>query len=189
MSEPKEAYIEPVKSCWRFCTLLLSLGSLVLVHAEDVDGFSVKKVNHEYIDLQGNTTGEIGSFVLKARYQKEIESTPKVSGMRFHVIWGAPSDNAITVKLETRGLDGDTGKETRQSWTKSYPVDADRGPAVFDITGESWKKQGKMMAWRATILQGEQVMAQRKSFLWDDALRTSQKEDTEQKSEQPIQKD
>jgi hypothetical protein len=189
MSEPKEAYIELVKSCWPFCTLLLSLSCFTWVHGEDVDGFSVKKVNHEYIDLQGNTTGAIGSFVLKARYQKEIESTPQVTGMRFHVMWGAPSENPITVKLETRGVDGDTGKETRQSWIKSYPIDADRGTTVFDITGESWKKQGKMMAWRATLLQGEQVMAERKSFLWDDVLRTSQKETKEQKSEQPIPKD
>jgi hypothetical protein len=192
MSELKEAYIELVKPCWRVCTILLFLSSFVLVRGEDVDGFAVKKVNHEFIDLQGHSTDAVGSFVLKARYQKELESTPRVSGMRFHVMWRAESspNTGLTVKLETRGLDGDTGKETRQSWIKLYPVGSDLdGTTVFDITGESWKKQGKMIAWRTTLLHGEQVMAERKAFLWDDTLRTSQKETKEQKSEQPIQKD
>lgn len=165
-----------MKPCWYWYALLLSLSCFALVHGEDVNGFSVKKVNHEYIDIQGNATDAIGNFSLKARYQKEIESTPRVSGMRFHVMWGAPSDRPISVKLETRGLDGNTGKEIRQAWVQAYPIDAHRGTTVFDIIGESWKKQGKMMAWRATLWQGGQVMAERKSFLWDDSLRTSQKE-------------
>lgn len=192
MSELKEAYIELVKLCWRFSTILFLLSILVLVRGEDVDGFSVKKVNHEFLDLEGNATGIIGSFAAKARYQREIESTSQVSGMRFHVLWKAESSpsKGLTVKLETRGLDGNSGKETRQFWVKSYPIGSSLdGTTVFDITGESWKKQGKMMAWRATLLQGDAVMAERKSFLWDDTILASQKETKEQKPEQPIQKD
>ena len=138
---------------------------------ENVKGYAVKKVNHEFVNLEGNTTDIIADSVAKARYQKKLEDSNQITGMRFHIHWAAPSTlkEDLTVKLDIQGYDAGSQQPTIQSFSKIYTkVEGFSGWAVLDITESSFKRMGKMMAWKVTLLHEGHPMATRKSFTWDD---------------------
>jgi hypothetical protein len=142
--------------------------------AED-ERFEIAKVNHAFLDHDGRTADEPGDFVSKARYQRKMSSSPELTGMRFHIHWRAPVElKNFTVKLEVRGLDAGSGNEIVETLTKIYPkTENHSGWAIIDITDNTWKKLGKLMAWRVTLLQDGEEMTAKKSFTWDDAFLTS----------------
>lgn len=134
-------------------------------------GYKVAKVNVEYLDAEGNTTSAIGDLVAKARYQRELERNGKYSGIRFVIIWKAPSTPTpnLVIKLEAKGVDGKTGRENSAIRLRAYPQKSHfSGWAILDIEGESLKRLGRLKSWKVTILQNDQPMAERKSFLWQD---------------------
>lgn len=140
------------------------------VNQENVKGYAIKKVNHEFVDLQGNATDVIADSVAKARYQKDLEGQ-HVTGMRFHIHWTAPSTlkEDLTVKLDIQGYDAGALQSNVQSFSKVYTkVEGFSGWAVLDITESTFKRMGKMMAWKVTLLHDGHAMAARKSFTWDD---------------------
>ena len=133
-------------------------------------GYKISKVNVEYVDAQGNTTSAIGDQVEKARYQRQLERSGKYSAIRYYILWKAPSTPTpdLAIKLEARGMDAESGHESVETLTKTYPQkDHFSGWATLDIQGEALKKFGRPRAWKATILQSNRAMAERKSFTWD----------------------
>jgi len=133
-------------------------------------GYKISKVNVEYVDAQGNTTSAIGDQVEKARYQRQLEHSGKYSAIRYYILWKAPSTPTpdLAIKLEARGMDVESGREGVETLTKTYPQKGHfSGWAILDIQGEALKKFGRPRAWKATILQGNRSMAERKSFTWD----------------------
>jgi len=140
--------------------------------------YEVMKVNHEFLDHKGDTHQEIADLVAKARYQRDLEETGKYSGIRFIIHWQAPSSEIpkFAVKLEARGFDAGSGRETIQTFNKDYPkTPGFSGWTTLDIKGDSLKHLGKLMAWKVTLLENGQPVASRKSFTWDDSLVTSRK--------------
>lgn len=163
------------------CLLLL----LVLVGSSqssfaadgDVEGYEVKKVNHELLDDAGYNTVEIGDLPAKARYQASLQRSGQYSAIRFIIHWRVPSTGTphITIKLDARGVESKTGRETFETVLQQYPESPDfSGWVNLDLRGAQLKRFGKLMAWKVSILQDDKVMASRKSFTWDDSFLTSQ---------------
>jgi hypothetical protein len=154
-----------------FIVPLLCLLSNAPAQVVQAEGYKVSKVNREFIDAEGNTTDEVGSLVSKAKYQRALERNRKYTGIRFFILWKAPSTPTpnLTVKLEAKGQDAQ-GRSTAASRFRTYPKKSHfSGWAILDIDGESFARFGELRAWKVTILQDGQPMAERKSFLWDDS--------------------
>jgi hypothetical protein len=160
------------------CFLLNALpASRVLAADAAQKGYKIAKVNTEFVDAQGYTTEVIGDLKAKALYQRQLERSGKYSAIRYNILWQAPSTPTpdLTVKLEARGLDGKSGRETIETLTKTYPHKSHfSGWAVLDIQGDALKNFGKPRAWKITILQDNHPMAERKSFTWDGTGRVSE---------------
>lgn len=143
-----------------------------------VKGYSIKKVNHEYVDAKGNTHEDIADFLAKARYQKKLDYGTDATGIRFYIHWSAPSTvmSDLTVELKVRGLDAKTERETVQTFTKTYSkVPGFSGWATLDINESAYKRMGRLRAWKVSILQDHETMASRQSFTWDDSILTAEK--------------
>ncbi len=155
----------------------LAIGFAFVSSAEEsVYGYEIVKVNHELLDKDGNTHQEIGDLKSKAKYQNQLEGSENVSGLRFLIHWATPHADIqnFIVKLETRGLDAGSSRESVQTWVKAYPkTENASGWAILDIKDDQVKRLGKLMAWKVTLLENSKSMATRKSFLWDDSLVTS----------------
>jgi hypothetical protein len=98
--------------------------------------------------------------------QLRLHST-NVSGLRFAIHWKAPrhGTNAVTVRLELR-----TAKRggLPPLVFESVEIPARWGGVWTDLTldGDSYRKEGDVVAWRAVILEGGKELASTRSFLW-----------------------
>jgi hypothetical protein len=145
------------------------------------EGYKVAKVNIEYLDVDGNTTDQIGDQAAKARYQRQLERSGKYSGLRFIIIWQAPSTPTpnLVIKLEARGEAPGTDRETSAIRIRAYPQKTHiSGWAILDIQGESLKRFGRLKSWKVTILQNNEPMVERRSFMWRDPDPPAEKKPT-----------
>ena len=162
------------------CFPLIAFSEDPVVSSEK--GYKVIKVNHEWIDSEGHTHAEIADFPAKAKYQKTLDDTGKHSGIRFHIHWTTPSARLphFAVKLEVQGYDAKTQRETLETLLATYPKNPrfKSGWSRLDIKRDTLERLGDLMAWKVTLFQNGQFVAERKSFTWDES--TSQETKTTQ---------
>jgi len=125
----------------------------------------VKKVLSFYLDNQGRQSLSPSLYDRDA-YQAELRRKPaERSGLRFDVQWNAATLAPLTLRVEARGAKGldttrvVTEKDVRKKgffsrWTS------------LAVTGDEYKKFGELVAWRATLWQGNVLVSEQKSFLW-----------------------
>ena len=144
--------------------LIASLGSAM---AGDAVTGRVLKTLPFFLDKQGYDSTSPSLFDRDA-YQAHLrEHTNEVFGVRIDVQWKATksSDEKLKVRVEARavGLDGAPRLKTFEAnvsagrfsrWTK------------FTLMGEDYKKFGSVVAWRATLWNGDDLLGEQKSFLW-----------------------
>lgn len=51
--------------------------------------------------------------------------------------------------------------------TQEASVDPGTGLVRFAVNGEEFRQRGRLLGWRATLTQGNQLLGERKSYLWD----------------------
>lgn len=129
----------------------------------------VKKVLPHFLDKEGRHTVSPSLYDRDA-YQKTLRDHPeRRSGIRFDVHWntkGAAYDR-LTLRLEIRGTA--EGALPKQLWIDT-PV-ASGGKLFGKWTGiklseADYRHVGEVTAWRVTLWEGSQLLAEQKSFLW-----------------------
>jgi hypothetical protein len=160
-----------VRKIFLFAWILLPL-AILEAKPPSAPGYEIMKVNHEFIDLAGETQAEIANWVDRAKYQQAVKKVAH-KGVRFFVHWQVPSTlmRDLTIKIETQGWDSDGGRETQETLVRTYPkIPNYSGWAVLDLEGDRYRDFGRMMAWKVTILHQGEVMATRESFMWNHAF-------------------
>jgi hypothetical protein len=132
--------------------------------ARGADG-RIAKVLPQFTDRRGRVALSPSLFDRDA-YQAELRLTPaKRSGLRFQVQWTGRRDAELRLKLELRGIHN--GKATaqvlempvrRKGWGRTW--------TAVDFVGKDYATFGELLAWRATLWEGESEIAEQKSFLW-----------------------
>jgi len=125
----------------------------------------VMKVLPHLLDEQGRHMLSPSLYERDA-YQAYLRQHPeKCSGLRFDVHWKASGTGTAALRLfvEIRGskepkpvvlVQGVERRRWYQRWT----------PLTLD--GDSYRKLGEVVAWRASLWDGETLLAEQKSFLW-----------------------
>jgi len=147
--------------------LLASLTVLANSHAADAVTGRIVKVLPFFLDQKGRDALSPSLFDRDA-YQAQLrEHTNQVSGMRFDVLWKAAKapDEKIKIALELRGVG-----------TNSVPrlktIEINVTPGTFrkwteiPLAGDDFKDFGSVVAWRATLWDGDKLLSEQKSFLW-----------------------
>jgi hypothetical protein len=123
------------------------------------------KVLPHLLDQEGRHTLSPSLYERDA-YQAYLRKNPaKCSGLRFDIQWKVKETAAASLKLriEFRG-----SKEARP-FVLEQPVKRHGGAGYWSsltLSGEDFKKTGDLVAWRATLWSGDQMLAEQKSFLW-----------------------
>jgi hypothetical protein len=125
----------------------------------------IKKVLTFYLDLEGRQSLSPSLFDRDA-YQAELRNHPsKRSGLRFDVQWKASTSAPLKLRVEMRGAKGVES-------TKAIVETTVRKRGLFSrwarlpLTGEEYQKFGEVVAWRATLWEGDVMVGEEKSFLW-----------------------
>lgn len=123
------------------------------------------KVLPHFIDRQGRVALNPSLYERDA-YQAHLRTHPSErGGLGFEVQWKSRELTRLTLKLELRGNRGRNGTTA----ALEQPV---RQSGLFSnwsratLEGEAYAQFGELSAWRATLWDGDKMLAEQKSFLW-----------------------
>jgi hypothetical protein len=157
-----------ILTLWRVRALKCILG-LALVVAFVVPAFAseprIMKVLPQFLDAQGRATLSPSLYERDA-YQAQLRSHPEQrSGIRFAIQWRAPSEKLFKLRVEMRGNRNSqpTTATVEESVRYHGWFGAWGNPA---LTGEAYRRFGELIAWRATLWDGDKLVSEQKSFLW-----------------------
>jgi len=128
----------------------------------------VMKVLPHFLDTNGFHTVHPSLYERDA-YQLYLREHPeKRSGIRFDVQWKStgPVFGQLKLRIELRGI-------AEGNLPRQRVVEQDVEPTGWlgrwtslGLRGEEYRQFGEVTAWRATLWEDNQLLAERKSFLW-----------------------
>ncbi len=134
-------------------------------HAAQAASAKVIKVLPQFIDREGRHSVSPSLYDRDA-YQAHLRLHPaERSGLRFAVQWKARGVRELVLRVEMRG--------TQNQQPTTARLEAPVKPRAFfskwsalTLAGDDYKKFGELSAWRATLWDGENLLAEQRSFLW-----------------------
>jgi hypothetical protein len=125
----------------------------------------IVKVLPHFLDQQGRISIHPSLFE-RDGYQAHLRTRPDLcSGMRFDVQWKAHKLENGRVKLEVRGAK--TPARQIESFEEKIPAGGFFSHwAGVKVSGADFNRLGSIIAWRVSIWDGDQQLAEEKSFLW-----------------------
>ena len=123
------------------------------------------KVLPHFVDLQGRIALNPSLYERDA-YQFHLRTHPEErAGLRFDVQWRSRDASRLRLRLElrgNRGRDGTTAVVEEEVKYRGLFTTWSRA----SLSGDAYKKFGELSAWRATLWDGDKMIAEQKSFLW-----------------------
>lgn len=87
-------------------------------------------------------------------------------GQYYALIWNEPKGVGLgPVEVVFQYQQGATASLIKRM-TQTFPASDASGRAEFAVIGEDYFKNGRVLAWKATLTRGGQVIATRQSYLW-----------------------
>ena len=151
----------------RRCLLLLLLLVPFLAFADGAEKGRIVKMLPLLLDLKGHDAVSPSLYDRDA-YQAYLRRNPgKISGLRFDCLWQVANPTAAKYKLrlELRGI-GEGGKPTQATLEQAVTPPLLRRWDSLTFNGADYKNFGALVAWRATLWRGDQLLDEQKSFLW-----------------------
>jgi hypothetical protein len=151
----------------RLLITLLLLGSLSAASASDATTAHIVKMLPLFLDLKGHDAISPSLFDRDA-YQFFLRThTNEVSAIRFDVLWSTSNakDVKLTLRLELRGV-GPDNLPRQTTLEQMVAPHFFRHWTSFTLAGDDYKKFGGVVAWRATLWSGDQMLSEQRSFLW-----------------------
>lgn len=88
-------------------------------------------------------------------------------GQYYTLLWNDPSGvGQGEVQIQFQYQQGSTASQVKQVIRK-FPAFDSAGKTEFSIIGDDYFKGGKILAWKATLRRGEQIIATQQSYLWE----------------------
>ena len=151
----------------RLLISLLLLGSLSAALAGDAVAGRVVKVLPFFLDLKGHEALSPSLYdrdAYQAYLRRHIDQR---SAMRFDVLWKTSNAGSAELKLrvELRGI-AQNGLPHQAILEQTVTPHFFRHWDTLMLTGEDYRDLGELVAWRATLWSGSQMLGEQKSFLW-----------------------
>jgi hypothetical protein len=105
----------------------------------------------------------------KARHLRgavSMEERGKRLGQYYTLIWHDPKGVGTgKVDVVFQYQQGGSGSRVKRM-TKQFPASAVEGTAEFAVVGDDYLKNGRVLAWQATVSRGGQEISSKRSYLW-----------------------
>jgi hypothetical protein len=150
-----------------FLTTLFLFGSLLAASASDALTGNIVKVLPLFLNLKGQDAISPSLYDRDA-YQVYLRAhTNEISAIRFDVLWSTSKteDTNLTLRLELRGI-GQNGVPRQTEFEQTVTPHYFRHWTSLPLAGDNYKNFGEVVAWRATLWSGPQMLSEQKSFLW-----------------------
>jgi hypothetical protein len=154
-----------MRSLLALMCLCFALGS----SAEAVEG-RVFKVLPQFLDQKG-LPAQTPSLYDRDAYQAFLRKHPeKRSAFRFAIQWkaSAPESEPLKLHVELLGIaKTDTPKQTTLDLTVHQQHRFSHW-SYISLSEDDYKAFGEITAWRVTLWDGDQLLGEQKSFLWQN---------------------
>lgn len=148
-----------------YCVLAVLLSQIA--HAAEVSG-RVLKVLPQFLDQKGQTS-LTPSLYDRDAYQSFLKKHPgKISTLRFAIQWKANTKESEPLKLKIE-LVGAAQTDLPQKTSLELEVRQHHWFshwAYVSLTQDQYKTLGEVTAWRVTLADGDKLLGEQKSFLW-----------------------
>jgi len=125
----------------------------------------IHKVLPHFVDKEGRHTLSASLYERDA-YQAVLRNSPaQRDGLRFDVHWKARKSPALKLRVDMRG----SKNEQATNFTIESPVKPPRILSKWSaliVRGKDYIGVGELRSWRVTLWDGDQLLAEQKSFLW-----------------------
>lgn len=150
-----------MKVLWKASIIAALSGFCCVAAAEG----RIVKVLPQFLDREGRVSLHPSLFE-RDGYQARLKAHPDLcSGMRFNVQWKARHVRNGVLKLEVRGANTPPRQiETFESKLKQGRLFSRW--SGLEVTGPDFTRIGSIIAWRLTLWDGNDLVAEEKSFLW-----------------------
>ena len=117
-----------------------------------------------------DTEAADGNEFIRAEMNKRLygavtkEEKELRKGHFYTVSWRELS-GARPVKIVFEYRQQTTGAKVKRKSRVMSP--SGEGKTEFEITGEDYYRNGRVLAWRMTLYDGDEVVSQKQSFLWE----------------------
>jgi hypothetical protein len=147
-------------------SLLLVLLCFFASSLQAAEGKIFKVLPH-FLDKKGRHT-LYPSLYERDAYQAFLRrNSEERTAIRFDIDWKAKRPSGqLKLRLQARGISGSTVRDEvlessvdRTGWFSRW--------TPLTLTGDAFAKFGDLVAWRATLWDGEHLIAEQKSFLWE----------------------
>ena len=145
---------------------LILVTAAMLTSSADAASRIIKVLPH-YLDLKGRHALSPSLYERDA-YQAFLREHPNDrSGLRVNVQWKSdePKSKNLKLRIELRGT------KDKSIHIKTLEAPAQKNGWItnwtpIEVGGEEYKAFGELLAWRATLWDGDKQIAEQKSFLW-----------------------
>lgn len=122
--------------------------------------------------LRDQTTGISDEPLIKMEKDRCLHGAVSMAerreklGQYYTLLWSDNSDAGDgMVELVFQYQQGASASRIKRM-VKSFHATENKGTAEFAVIGSDYFKNGKVLAWKATLLRGKRVLATRQSYLW-----------------------
>lgn len=145
---------------------LLICGLFAFHFSADAATGKIIKVLPQFLDAKGHRALSPSLYERDA-YQAFLRANPdKCSGLAYNIEWKSKGTAAPKLRVELRGTpQGDKPKELTLEKSAASAGGFGKWTAVM-LEGKDFADFGKVTAWRATLWDGNELLAEQKSFLW-----------------------
>ena len=146
---------------------LILLGSLSMAFADGTATGRVIKAVPLFLDLKGHDAVSPSLYDRDAYQVYLRRHADQRSAIRVDVLWKASNTGNTELKLrvELRGI-GQSGLPRQVTLNQVVKPGFFRRWTSVTLGGEQYKNFGELVAWRVTLLAGDQLLGEQKSFLW-----------------------
>jgi hypothetical protein len=151
----------------RLLMVLLLLGSLSAVSAADAITGHVVKVLPLFLDQKGRDAISPSLYDRDAYQAYLRQHTNEISAVRFDVLWkaSAVAGEKLKLRVELRGI-GAGGIPKQTALEQTVTPKFFRSWTSLKLEGADYANFGEVVAWRATLWNGDTLLGEQKSFLW-----------------------
>lgn len=144
-----------------FALLCLCLASCV----SDPMGLTVKQYH-----LRENMFDENNDLMARGEVQRllhgavTVEERRQKVGQYYQVIWKQPREQERPVEFVFEYLQAGSGSKIKRLVQKGTV--STQAEVFFTITGNDYQKNGRVLAWRASVKRDGEVLATKRSYMW-----------------------
>lgn len=152
--------------------LSAALAAMAMVSCSTVSkgpGGQVSKVKYYELDPTERITASDRSLVFERSYHLHGAVTQaeqmERAGHYYSVFWKVNDrTQPVTVRFEYR--QSKSGLKVKTIDQEATDIGRDN-LTKFDVTGEAYRADGPISAWRVSLLRGKEVLATQESYLWN----------------------